>query len=236
MKTIAEWKATDVAELLKIPQAHRDSHEFYRQPFVPLHADPRSMFSPAYGCLIGCTHVKNADEKILQAKGVKTSIRELTRMDNFEGGAWVASVFMSQYDIHSNTMPYAGNLSYQQLPCLSTLNKPMLDTEKHLLDGIVCDCGDYQHENQRMLNTVYNANLDYTFYIVQLGDYDVDVITPFNVEQNVNYTQTQKFSFIRLGSECDLILPDNPRITFKPKYKPVCHVEGGIDILFTMEC
>jgi phosphatidylserine decarboxylase len=235
VKTIAEWKATDVARMEKIPQARRDTVDFYRQPARPQYSNPLRMYSPADGCLIYCTHVKSPDERLLDTKGVKTTVRELTRMEELEGGFWVAGVFMSQYDVHANTMPYAGNLEWKHLPSITTQNQPMLETEKGLLKGIVCDCGDFQHANQRMLNTVYSAALDYKFYMVQLADYDVDCITPFSVEQNVNYSQTQRFSFIRLGSQCDLILPDCDHISFKPLYRPIVHVEAGIDTLFEVE-
>jgi phosphatidylserine decarboxylase len=231
-KTIKEWLATDVAEMKKISQEHRDQNEFFRQPSRPLLHDPSRMFSPADGILIYCQHVDDPDETVINAKGAHVSLRDLTRIEHWDAGAWVAGVFMTQYSVHSNCVPYQCVLNYRLLPSLKTKNDPMLETERGLLDGVLRDFSDFEHDNERMINTCYNASLDYTWHIVQLADYDVDCITCFSAEQNVVYQQCQRFGFIRMGSQCDLILPDKDGLEFAPLLDPLMAVEGGVDALF----
>jgi phosphatidylserine decarboxylase len=235
MKTIAEWKQY-VEKMSGYSRERMDTREFFRQPSRPLLNDPERMFSPADGVLLYSTHVSSPFKPVLDAKGINVSVEGLTRLYGLSGGFTVAGVFMTQWDVHSNCMPYSGVLNYKPLETLATMNFPMLETEKGLLDGIIDrSATEYMAKNQRMLSTVYNASLDYTFYIVQIADRDVDMITPFNVEQNARYTQCQKFSFIRFGSQCDLILPDSPRLKFRTLINPLCHVEGGVDALFSVE-
>lgn len=231
MKTLEEWKIA-IEKMSSLSRERMDTKEFFRQPARPLINDPSRMFSPADGVLIYCKRVASPLQPVLDAKGSKVSVRDLTRLESLTGGCTVAGVFMTQWDVHSNCMPYPGAVNYRNLPTIDTHNYPMLVTEQGLLQGIVKKTEDYQHKNERMLNTIYNAALDYTFYIVQIADSDVDVITPFSTFQWQHYSQCQRFSFIRFGSQCDLILPEKEGLRFKPLLKPLCHVEGGIDPLF----
>ena len=80
-----------------------------------------------------------------------------------------------------------------------------------------------------MLNRFYVPTYDYTYYIVQVADYDVNTILPFATEQNRMMLQGDRFSFIRWGSQCDLILPLRKDLNIQPLIGPDYHVEAGVD-------
>src|SRR5206468_3081048 len=52
------------------------------------------------------------------------------------------------------------------------------------------------------------------YYLLQIADYDVDCITPFNVKHNQPVAQGQRFSQVRYGSQVDLIVPLSSRFAF----------------------
>lgn len=66
-------------------------------------------------------------------------------------------------------------------------------------------------------------------FMKQIADYEVDVIQPFSVEQHRVVHQGDRFSFVRWGSQCDLILPLRKDLTIKPIAPDMVHVKAGID-------
>ena len=81
-----------------------------------------------------------------------------------------------------------------------------------------------------MLNQIYAPSIDYTYYVLQIADEDVNVIAPF-AEQGSSLVQNQRFSLIRWGSQCDLVLPLDDRFNFEIVQDDHVHVEAGIDPL-----
>ncbi|HEV2865265.1 MAG TPA: phosphatidylserine decarboxylase, partial [Allosphingosinicella sp.] len=102
-----------------------------------------------------------------------------------------------------------------------------------LIEDLCVDCSDagYLHSNQRMLNRIYAPLLGQNYYLLQIADYDVDCITPFNLGQNVAMDQNRRFSQIRFGSQVDLIVPLSERWRFEPLQETGTHVEAGVDPL-----
>jgi phosphatidylserine decarboxylase len=153
--------------------------------------------------------------------------------ETFDQECLVIGIFMTMYDVHINRLPYRGFLSYKQLDPLRTLNRPMLDVEHALVDDLTIDHdrADYLHTNQRVLNRVYAPDLGQYYYILQIADYDVDCVTPFNLRQNVPVAQNRRFSQIRFGSQVDLIVPICGRYRFQLMQTVGVHVEAGVDPL-----
>jgi phosphatidylserine decarboxylase len=89
----------------------------------------------------------------------------------------------------------------------------------------------YLHNNQRMLNRVWAPDLGQSYYILQIADYDVDCIMPFQLKQNWPFMQNERFSVVRYGSQVDLIVPLSERFDFTPVFPSGVHVEGGLDPL-----
>jgi phosphatidylserine decarboxylase len=107
----------------------------------------------------------------------------------------------------------------------------MLDVEKALLEDLRVDAtqADYLHENQRMINRIYSPALRDEYFVLQIADYDVDCITPFELKQNRHFTQNRRFSQIRFGSQVDLIVPVSPRYELQTLVDVGMHVQAGID-------
>jgi phosphatidylserine decarboxylase len=89
----------------------------------------------------------------------------------------------------------------------------------------------YLHHNQRVVNRIYSAPLGMSYFVLQIADYDVDCITPFQLKQGQPVEQGDRFSQIRYGSQVDLIVPLSPRHEFEFVQTVESHVEGGIDPL-----
>jgi len=140
---------------------------------------------------------------------------------------------MTFFDVHVNRVPFTGRLSYQLLDPIETHNHPMLEVERRVLDELRVDLDgtDYLYVNQRMLNRVDSLALGQPYYMIQIADYDVDSIAPFELKQNQPVDQGQRFSQIRYGSQVDLVVPLSASLEFEPILPDGVHVEAGLDPL-----
>jgi phosphatidylserine decarboxylase len=144
----------------------------------------------------------------------------------------VVGIFMSFYDVHINRIPYGGYLSYKPIDAIESTNKPMLATEKDIFNGKINPANlEYLKYNERMWNKIYSPSIDYTYYLIQIADEDVNVIAPFTQDQNDLFAQNERFSLIRWGSQVDLILPLDERFDFELCLEDNMHIEAGIDPL-----
>jgi phosphatidylserine decarboxylase len=231
-KSLKEWVETDVVPAKEKPLKWIAEEYFFRDPSRPMYSDDEYFFSPADGVIIYQREVQPA-ECIVDIKGKAYSLRSAMQDDAFDQPCLVIGIFMTMYDVHINRLPYAGLLSYKQLDAISTFNVPMLDIEHGLVDELTIDHGKagYLHSNQRMINRVYAPTLQQHYYVLQIADYDVDCITPFQLNQNAILGQNERFSQIRFGSQVDLIVPLSDLYHWEPLQETGVHVEGGIDPL-----
>ncbi|MEM8770092.1 MAG: phosphatidylserine decarboxylase [Pseudomonadota bacterium] len=229
-KTLKDWVKTDVAKVKKKPLKWLSEEYFFRVPTRPLYSDAEFMFAPADGIILYQKWVK-PDAPIVDIKGKPYSLRDAMRDDDYNEESLVIGIFMTMYDVHVNRIPYAGYLSYRELEPISSYNCPMLDIEKGLIDELMVRNTNsvYLHNNQRLLNRIYAPELQQWYYILQIADYDVDCITPFDLSQNEAVSQTEPFSQIRFGSQVDLILPKSSLFEFETLQDCGMHVEGGVD-------
>jgi phosphatidylserine decarboxylase len=208
-----------------------DHEEFFRDPARPNYIDSDYFYSPADGIILYQKEV-TPTEKILDIKGKNFNLRELLEDKEFKPKCMVVGIFMTEFDVHINRVPYAGILKYRELEPLSTVNLPMLATQNKILKGVVDQSApEYIKRNQRMLNTIYSPMLNMKYYVVQIADEDINLICPFNTNQNVRYNQNVRFSMVRWGSQVDLIVPIHKDYDFEFVQKEKKHVEGGIDKL-----
>jgi phosphatidylserine decarboxylase len=143
---------------------------------------------------------------------------------------------MSFYDVHINRIPYGGYLSYKPIDAIESTNKPMLATEKDIFNGKINPANlEYLKYNERMWNKIYSPSIDYTYYLIQIADEDVNVIVPFTTDQNDLFAQNERFSLIRWGSQVDLILPLDERFDFELCLEDYMHVEAGLDPLIKIQ-
>jgi phosphatidylserine decarboxylase len=227
-----EWIETEVRPLRDKPLKWLSHNHFFRDPPRPTFSDTSCFFSPADGVLLYQKRVA-PDECIVDIKGVAYSLRDALRDDTYDKPSLVVGIFMTFYDVHINRIPFPGRLSYKQLDPIDTFNHPMLEVEKNILEDLRVDmeAANYLHRNQRMVNRVYAPLLQQYYYILQIADYDVDCITPFELKQNWPCDQAHRFSQIRFGSQVDLIVPLSNRYDFVFVQRPGVHVQAGVDRL-----
>jgi len=97
-------------------------------------------------------------------------------------------------------------------------------------DGTILYQKVVQPYNERMFNQVYVPSLDYTYYLIQIADEDVNVIAPFKHQMDL-CAQNERFSLIRWGSQVDLVLPLDERFNFELVLDDAMHVNAGLDKL-----
>ena len=231
-KHLQDWIENDVGELKDRPLSWLSAEHFFRDPIRPTYSDASYFFSPADGVIVYQEEV-GPDESLVDIKGSSYSLREALRDPDYDNPSLVIGIFMTFFDVHVNRISYAGRLSYKLLDPIDTTNRPMLDVEKSLLEDlhVSLDTAEYLRRNQRMVNRVDSATLGQSYYMLQIADYDVDCITPFELRQNQPVPQGKRFSQIRYGSQVDLIVPLSARWEFVPTQPTQYHVEAGVDTL-----
>lgn len=206
--------------------------KFFREENRPIIRDPLAFYSPADGTIFYQRKVR-PDQKLLEVKGKKYALTDLMMEDDLKDiDYYVMGIFMSYYDVHVNRIPTDGVLKYTYLDSIKSNNLPMIFVEK----GIFANDLNYKNldaeylfNNERMRNDIRYMKKGINYTVMQIADKDVDNITPFSVDNPDNFTQCERFSFIRWGSECDLIIPSHPRYDFKFVQKELYHVKAGID-------
>ena len=231
-KKLPDWLADDVEPVKGKPVQWLSEQYFFRDPPRPTYSDLSYFFSPADGIILYQKVVK-ADDPIVEIKGRSYSLQEAMRDFAYDYPSLVIGVFMTFYDVHINRVPYPGTLSYRQLEAVDTYNHPMLSLETRLVDElrVSLDDAEYLHYNQRMLNRFDSVALGQSYFVLQIADYDVDRIVPFDLRQRQPRRQGERFSQIRFGSQVDLIVPLSEWHEFVPVHKVGSHVEAGVDAL-----
>jgi len=229
-KTLQQWLTEDVEQIRHKPMRWLSEQFFFRDPTRPLYSDPAFFFAPADGVVLYAKQVR-PDEQIIDIKGKSYSLRSALRDESYDKPSLVIGIFMTFYDVHINRVPYAGRLTYRELDPIDSYNYPMLDVEKDLLSELPAYAkhARYLLNNQRVVNKVFCTELQQSYFILQVADYDVDAITPFDMKQNQMVSQNQRFSQIRYGSQVDLIIPLSSRFDYQPVIEEYYHVEAGID-------
>ena len=233
-ETLEDWLNGEVAELSKLPVGELSNTFFFRDPLRPTYIDSEHFYSPADGTILYQKLVMPGApccEGIIEIKGKNYTLQDVMGDKDYNKPSLVIGIFMSFYDVHINRIPYSGTIKYNRLEPIESTNKPMLAVEKDILNKVINPNNmDYLKYNERVLNTVYNASLDYTYHIVQIADEDVNVIAPFK-QQGDLCTQNERFSLIRWGSQVDLVLPIDSRFSFELLLKETMHINAGLDKL-----
>lgn len=234
-KSLKEWVATDVSPFRDRPLSWLSQFHFFRDPIRPTYSDTTYFFSPADGILL-YQEVVGPEEAILDIKGRCYSARDVLRDDGFDRDSLVIAIFMTFFDVHVNRIPFPGRLSYRLADPVDSCNYPMLDVEEELLDELQVSLRSltYLHNNQRVVNRIDSAQLPGSYYVVQIADYDVDSITPFELRQHHPCSQGARFSQIRYGSQVELLIPLSDRYELELMQPVGVHVEAGVDPLVTV--
>ncbi|MEU0517578.1 phosphatidylserine decarboxylase [Streptosporangium sp. NPDC006007] len=230
--SLGEWIESEVRPVYDKPLSWLSETYFFRDPGRPCHADPAYFFSPADGVILYQERAHPRDG-LFDIKGRGYSLCDALGDPSYDKPSLVIGIFMTFFDVHVNRVPYSGRLSYRRLEPLATHNHPMLEMEENLLRDLRIDLwsAEYLRHNQRMVNHVYVSELGQEYYILQVADYDVDKITPFELRQNWPARQGARFSQIRYGSQVDLIIPLSDRFEFEPTQPVGHHVQAAVDTL-----
>lgn len=231
-KPLHDWIDDDVRHVQGRPTRWLSERYFFRDPIRPSYADSGYFFAPADGVILYQREVA-ATDPLVEIKGRAYTLREALRNTAFDASCLVIGIFMTLYDVHVNRMPFAGFLRFESLPPIDTYNHPMLELEDALLRGSTSgvQSADHVFSNQRMVNRIFAPALGLTYYLLQIADYDVSAILPFDQQRHCRYAQGQRFSEIRFGSQVDLIIPLSPRWRFETLLPETTHVEAGTDPL-----
>ena len=233
-KTLSEWLADDVQKVRGESVRWLSQNYFFRDPPRATYSDSSFFFSPADGVIVYQRLVDpSAEDAIVFVKGRPYTLRDAMRDPAYDSPSMVIGIFMTFYDVHVNRMPYAGLLWYRCLEPIDTYNHPMLSVERALVEELSVSFrgADYLHHNQRVVNRVASAQLGQSYHVLQVADYDVDCITPFDARQCQPRLQGERFSQIRFGSQVDLIVPLSDRYHFEFVQDVGHHVEAGVDPL-----
>lgn len=208
-----------------------------RDPNRAIYYNPDVFYSPADGFIL-YSQVVEPDKEIIEVKGGQYSVNVLLG-EEVDYPCLVIGCFMVSIDVHINRIPTDGFVTYQKLSPLKVTNLSMRPVEKSILEKMELDTNDlgYAFYNERMRNRVFVPRLDQHYWIVQIADFEVDVICPFE-DQNNFFNQGERFSLVRMGSQVDLILPFlNPKFEFESLVdgKELYHVKAGLDALIRIE-
>ena len=229
---LEEWLDTEVEAMQKYSVGELSNTYFFRDPLRPNFIDYEHFYSPADGVILYQKFIEKANDPILEVKGIDYTLQDILGDKHYDKPSLVIGIFMTFYDVHINRIPYGGRLTYKKLDPIKSVNIPMLAVEKDILNMAINPNNlEYVKNNERMCNTIYNSIIDYTYHVVQIADEDVNVIQHFTTDQNEVFSQNERFSLIRWGSQCDLILPLDDRFNFELQVDDTNHVNAGLDKL-----
>jgi len=227
---LEDWLNGEVKELSKLPVGELSNTFFFRDPLRPNYIDWEHFYSPADGTIL-YQKVVQPDEPVVEIKGMNYTLQDVVGDPDYDQPSLVIGIFMSFYDVHINRIPYGGVLKYRHMEPIESMNKPMLAVEKDILNKVINPNNmEYLKYNERMFNQVYVPSLDYTYYLIQIADEDVNVIAPFKHQGDL-CAQNERFSLIRWGSQVDLVLPLTSKFDFELVLEDSMHVNAGLDKL-----
>ena len=233
METLKNWiKQQEIQDIKKETIEKLYAIDLNRDPARAIYVDPFAFYSPADGVIL-YSKIVSPKQNIVEIKGENYSVNSLLR-EELEEQCLVIGIFMTVLDVHINRIPTDGFLTYEKLPSLKSLNMSMRQTEKNILGQLNINYNNLKYAlfNERSKNRIFYNLIDQYYYIVQIADFELDVIAHFDEKQNKYYSQGERFALVRMGSQVDLIIPFiNKKIKFESliNNKILYHVEGGID-------
>ena len=212
VQPLEEWLEDEVSKVKNRSVKWLSEFYFHRQENRPRFISNNTFFTPADGVIMDAREKVNAKDNLIEVKGCNFTLQELFQDDTLQGDFLIVSVFMTFYSQHINYSPYSAMRTYYELLPLSSYNKPMLAVEKSILNGVINPAfqEEYLRKNNREISEFYSPRLDNEFYVIRIGDYDVDTMVNFgqkNGEISTPVLQNTAFGKIQYGSQCILAIP-----------------------------
>ena len=201
---------------------------FFRDP-VRRAPPGRNVVSPADGRVL---YVRNVEAGVLP-NPVKSGVT--VPLDNWlgtaapESGGTLIGIYMTPVSVHYNRSPIAGRIT-------AVIPRPAQGENLSMVRALMrleWAMPPYEEESAHILqnarNTVVIAG-DFTAVVIQMADRFVSQVDCFvTPEQHVE--KGEKIGLIRMGSQCDLFLPQSAGVHVA--CKPGDHVVAGETILGT---
>ncbi len=219
IKSLESWLSEEVEPMKKKSMKYLSEQFFHREIQFTKKLNSNIFYSGASGTIINAQKGVFPNEFMTtEVKGKRYSLNEIYKEKiNFKDKKYlVIDIYMSFYDQHFNYIPYPGMIYQEELLPIKSYNLPMLAMEKEVLKGVVNPelTLDYLYSNGRMLSTITSPKLGGEYYVLQIGDFDVNKILSFVSNGEALYG-TKKFGKITLGSQFTLIIPHKKHYNLK---------------------
>lgn len=232
VQSLEEWLEKDISKVKKRGTRWLSEYFFPRNETRATKINNNVFYSPVDGVVMFAKDKVNATENIIEVKGCNYNLQDLFEDPDLQGDFLVVSIFLTFYNQHQTFAPYSGMRIYEELPSLSTYNKPMLAVEKDILNGVINPAAqeEYLKKNARQIDTYYNSRLQNEFYVCSIADLDVDCIVNYHQKDGLISTPTlqgKRVSYITYGSQAFLVIPLYPG-GVKFKVRKECEVSNVV--------
>jgi phosphatidylserine decarboxylase len=203
---------------------------FFRNPARTPPAEP-GIVSPADGTVVYVRSVSPGESVVVVKQGLSARVNDILR-EHVDGAKLVIGIFMSPFDVHYNRAPIDALVGFiHQHPALGR-NEYMSAMHWRTLFGLEPYFAGSAHivQNERTVTHFLGSHggTPLPIYVVQIGARTVNGIESyFRPGQQVARGET--FGMIRIGSQVDLIVPQEP--SFEVRVRPGDRVRAGETIL-----
>jgi phosphatidylserine decarboxylase len=144
--------------------------------------------------------------------GVEVPLEEWTSVVALEGDGTLIGIYMTPLSVHYNRAPVAGRVERVVARPARHENLSMTRTFMRLLWKMEPYEEDSRYIVENARNTVVLSG-DVPMAIVQIADRYVNTVDCF-VAEGQRVATGEKLGMIRMGSQCDLFVPDSAGVTF----------------------
>lgn len=201
---------------------------FFRDPPRRVPAG-RVVVSPADGVLLYTRRVVGGEVPSPIKNGVPVPLEEWVGAVPCPGNGTLVGIYMTPLSVHYNRAPVAGHVTRVVPRASRGENLSMTRTFMRLLWGMRPYEEDSRYITQNARNTIA-IDGDAPMVMVQIADRYVREVDCF-VAEGERVEAGQKVGMIRMGSQCDLYVPDDSRVTLD--CRPGARVYAGETVLGT---
>ena len=186
---------------------------FLRNPTRHIPPGEDTIVAPADGYVIYIKRIEQGEVPMAIKKNSKILLHELCGVEGSNSSSgWLIGIFMTPWSVHFNRTPLAGKITFKT----HIKNKLELSMVTSLVEIITrakkFSDNDYYLMNER-LTTAIKTTRGPTIFVTQIADKWINRIVSF-VEEGDEIAKGAQYGMIRFGSQCDLFVPDELKISF----------------------
>ncbi len=179
---------------------------FFRDPPRKPEATERAIVSPADGQIVYIRKFENG-RVVSEKQGERIELEEISKLDLKEEDGWLIGIYMSPLDVHYNYAPISGRVE-KVFHYSARANLPMVDLWEYLRltylrQAVNLFSKKFHLRNER--ETLFIKGEDIEVVVVEIADKFVNKIDRF-VDEGESVRAGQKISFIRRGSQVDILI------------------------------